>query len=161
MHKPMPRALLPLLLLLTLAVHASDAMRWVALDGRRYTVEVAATEQARTKGLMYRQSMAVTHGMLFVHPMEAPQAYWMKNTHMALDILYFNRARKLVSQQRNVPPCRLGDQCPQYPSQAAALYVLELNAGQAEALQLRDGAELKFGAGIPLLHSMPIHPPAQ
>lgn len=161
MHKPMPRALLPWLLLLPLAGHASDAMRWVELGGRRYTVEVAATEQARTKGLMYRQSMAVTHGMLFVHPMEAPQAYWMKNTHMALDILYFNRARKLVSQQRNVPPCRLGDQCPLYPSQAAALYVLELNAGQAEALQLRDGAELKFGAGIPLRHPIIINPPTQ
>ena len=161
MHKPMPRALLPWLLLLPLAGHASDAMRWVELGGRRYTVEVAATEQARTKGLMYRQSMAVTHGMLFVHPMEAPQAYWMKNTHMALDILYFNRARKLVSQQRNVPPCRLGDQCPLYTSQAAALYVLELNAGQAEALQLRDGAELKFGAGIPLRHPIIINPPTQ
>ena len=161
MHKPMPRALLPWLLLLPLAGHASDAMRWVELGGRRYTVEVAATEQARTKGLMYRQSMAVTHGMLFVHPMEAPQAYWMKNTHMALDILYFNRARTLVSQQRNVPPCRLGDQCPLYPSQAAALYVLELNAGQAEALQLRDGAELKFGAGIPLRHPIIINPPTQ
>ena len=161
MHKPMPRALLPWLLLLPLAGHASDAMRWVELGGRRYTVEVAATEQARTKGLMYRQSMAVTHGMLFVHPMEAPQAYWMKNTRMALDILYFNRARKLVSQQRNVPPCRLGDQCPLYPSQAAALYVLELNAGQAEALQLRDGAELKFGAGIPLRHPIIINPPTQ
>ena len=161
MHKPMPRALLPWLLLLPLAGHASDAMRWVELGGRRYTVEVAATEQARTKGLMYRQSMAVTHGMLFVHPMEAPQAYWMKNTHMALDILYFNRARKLVSQQRNVPPCRLGDLCPLYPSQAAALYVLELNAGQAEALQLRDGAELKFGAGIPLRHPIIINPPTQ
>ena len=154
MHKPMPRALLPLLLLLTLAVHASDAMRWVALDGRRYTV-------GPRYELFSMLAMAATHGMLFVHSVEAPQVYWMKNTRMALDILYFNRARKLVSQQRNVPPCRLGDQCPQYPSQAAALYVLELNAGQAEALQLRDGAELKFGAGIPLLHSMPIHPPAQ
>ena len=161
MHKPMPRALLPLLLLLTLAVHASDAMRGVALGGRRYTVEVAATVQARTTGLMYRQSMAATHGMLFVHSVEAPQVYWMKNTRMALDILYFNRARKLVSQQRNVPPCRLGDQCPLYPSQAAALYVLELNAGQAEALQLRDGAELKFGAGIPLRHPIIINPPTQ
>ena len=161
MHKPMPRALLPWLLLLPLAGHASDAMRWVELGGRRYTVEVAATVQARTTGLMYRQSMAATHGMLFVHSVEAPQVYWMKNTRMALDILYFNRARKLVSQQRNVPPCRLGDQCPLYPSQAAALYVLELNAGQAEALQLRDGAELKFGAGIPLRHPIIINPPTQ
>ena len=36
------------------------------------------------------------------------------------------------------------------PSDAPARYVLELNAGQAEALKLQDGVELKFGPGIPV-----------
>lgn len=72
----------------------------------------------------------------------------MKNTKIALDILYFDNDHKLVSQQRDVPPCSLGDACPPYPSNAPARYVLELNAGQAE-LKLQDGALLKFGPGIP------------
>ena len=66
-----------------------------------------------------------------------------------LDILYFDNARRLVTQQRNVPPCSGGDRCPAYPSDRPARFVLELNAGEAERLKLRDGAELTFGEGIP------------
>jgi uncharacterized membrane protein (UPF0127 family) len=73
----------------------------------------------------------------------------MKNTKIPLDILYFDNDRKLVSQQRDVPPCSLGDACPPYPSDAPARYVLELNAGQAEKLKLQDGATLTFGPDIP------------
>jgi uncharacterized membrane protein (UPF0127 family) len=73
----------------------------------------------------------------------------MKNTHIPLDILYFDSNRRLVSQQRDVPPCALGNGCPPYPSNAPARYVLELNAGEAARLKLEDGAELKFGRGIP------------
>jgi len=73
----------------------------------------------------------------------------MKNTKIALDILYFDTQRKLVAQQRDVPPCSAGNACPPYPSNAPARYVLELNAGQAAQLQLQDGAELSFDPGIP------------
>ena len=97
---------------------------------------------------MFRDQMAADHGMLFIHDREEMQAYWMKNTVIALDILYFDSQRRLVSQQRDVPPCSAGDMCPPYPSGGPARYVLELNAGQAEKLQLKDGTELKFGPGI-------------
>ena len=98
---------------------------------------------------MFRDAMADDHGMLFIHDRQEPQAYWMKNTKIPLDILYFDNDRKLVAQQRNVPTCSLGDACPSYPSNAPARYVLELNAGQAEKLKLQDGATLTFGPGIP------------
>jgi uncharacterized protein len=54
-----------------------------------------------------------------------------------------------VSQQRDVPPCALGDGCPPYPSNAPARFVLELNAGEATRLKLENGAELKLGPAIP------------
>ena len=98
---------------------------------------------------MFRDALPTGHGMLFIHDAEEPQAYWMKNTKIPLDILYFDDERKLVAQQRDVPPCSLGDGCPSYPSDAPARYVLELNAGEAARLQLKDGAELRFGPGIP------------
>lgn len=139
------------LLLITLPVLgcASDGGRWVELAGKRYTVEIADDDESRARGLMFRDSMPADHGMLFIHDTQAPQAYWMKNTRIALDILYFDNQRKLVSQQRDVPPCTLGDRCPAYPSQAPARYVLELNAGKAAEIGLQDGAELKFGPGVP------------
>lgn len=121
---------------------------WVELNGERYTVEIADDDEERARGLMFRDRMDETHGMLFVHDREEPQAYWMKNTRIPLDILYFDSQRRLVAQQRDVPPCSAGDACPSYPSGAPARYVLELNAGQAARLKLRDGAVLRFGPGI-------------
>lgn len=121
---------------------------WVEIGGQRYTVEVAKDDESRARGLMFRDEMAADHGMVFVHEREEPLAYWMKNTHIPLDILYFDGKRRLVSQQRDVPPCSGGDACPPYPSDAPAKYVLELNAGEAAKLKLATGAELRFGPGI-------------
>ena len=122
---------------------------WVELEGRRFQVEIANDDRERSRGLMFRESMAEGSGMLFIHDEEQPLAYWMKNTKIALDILYFDSERRLVSQQRDVPPCSLGNRCPPYPSHAPALYVLELNAGQAHRLGLKDGAVLKLDPDIP------------
>jgi len=139
--------LLPLLLLAGCATGAAN--HWVELQGTRYKVELALDFDARERGLMFRDRLPEDHGMLFIHDEEAMQAYWMRNTRIGLDILYFDTARRLVSQQRDVPPCSAGYQCPPYPSTGPARYVLELNAGQAEKLGLKDGAELTFGPGIP------------
>ena len=138
------------LLLLPVAGCASDSAHWVELGGKRYQVEIADNDDERARGLMFRDSMESDRGMLFIHDTEEPQAYWMKNTRIPLDILYFDNARKLVSQQRDVPACTLGDGCPPYPSDAPARYVLELNAGQAEKLNLKDGDTLTLSKSIPL-----------
>jgi uncharacterized protein len=127
---------------------SGDAGHWVEVGGERYKVEVADDDQERARGLMFRDSMPEDRGMLFVHERQEPLAYWMKNTKIPLDILYFDAQRRLVSQQRSVPPCTLGDGCPPYPSSAPARYVLELNAGQAAKLGLKNGAELRLGPAI-------------
>ena len=140
---------LPLLALaLLLSGCASAAGHWVEIGGERIPVEIADDDAERARGLMFRDELAKGTGMLFLHDREEPQAYWMKNTKIPLDILYFDSARKLVAQQRDVPPCSAGDRCPPYPSRAPAQYVLELNAGQAARLGLQDGALLTFGPGI-------------
>ncbi|MBB5734771.1 hypothetical protein FHT09_000470 [Xanthomonas arboricola] len=143
--------LLTLALLILLSGCASSGGTWVELAGTRYQVELAQNDADRAKGLMFRDAMADDHGMLFVHDRQEPLAYWMKNTKIALDILYFDNERRLVSQQRDVPPCSAGDACPPYPSKRPARYVLELNAGQAAKLSLQDGASLTLSPDIPKL----------
>ncbi|MCL7713084.1 DUF192 domain-containing protein [Stenotrophomonas mori] len=138
-----------LLLLLLSGCASADARHWVELAGTRFQVELALDDATRARGLMFRDHMDADHGMLFVHDTEAPQAYWMKNCKIPLDILYFDDQRRLVAQRRDTPPCSAGDACPPYPSGRPARYVLELNAGQAARMDLRDGAELRFGPGIP------------
>lgn len=129
---------------------ATKPGHWVELKGKRYAVEVADTDDTRAQGLMFRDEMAEDRGMFFVHPRNEMQAYWMKNTKIPLDILYFDPQLKLVSQSRDTPPCSGGDSCPPYPSTAPAQYVLELNAGEAAKLNLQDGDQLKLSKSIPL-----------
>ncbi len=136
-------------LLLVLAGCASAGGHWVEVGGQRYEVEIADSDASRAQGLMFRDSMPANHGMLFIHDAEEPQAYWMKNCKFPQDMLFFDNDRKLVSQQRDVPPCSAGDACPVYPSNAPARYVLELNAGQAARLKLQDGSEIRFDPKIP------------
>jgi uncharacterized protein len=138
------------LLFLLLLSGCASAGDWVEMGGQRYKVEIADEEAERERGLMFRDELAPGTGMIFLHDREEPQAYWMKNTRIALDILYFDSRRKLVAQQRDVPPCSLGDGCPPYPSNAPARFVLELNAGEAARLKLQDGTELRVGPGIPM-----------
>ena len=145
-----PAALIACLSLLLASATATASQRpWVEIGGQRYSVELALDDRSRAQGLMYRAALPADQGMLFVHDRQDWQAYWMKNTRIPLDILYFSRDRRLVSQQRDVPPCSAGSACPPYPSRGPALYVLELNAGEAARLELVDGALLQFGPGIP------------
>lgn len=118
------------------------------INGQRYVVEVADTPEAHDRGLMFRRELAPDAGMLFIFEDEAPRAFWMKNTYIPLDILYFDGSRRLVSAQRDVPPCGDQPRCPAYPSAGPARYVLELNAGQSRLLGLKPGDTLKI-EGVP------------
>lgn len=156
------RLLAPFLLLLLLLVPLAWAQEepgayaitpmstsWIELRGHRYTVEIAQTDAQRARGLMFRNHMAGNCGMLFIHRVEEPLAYWMKNTMIALDIFYFDGNRKLVSVSRSTPPCTLGDGCPPYRSDGPARYVLELNSGAADRLRAQKGDRLTLGPNIP------------
>ena len=113
----MQRAALSVFLLFALS-SASGCVSggdWVELKGTRIAIEIADEHAERTRGLMHRDRLEAGSGMLFVHADEEPQAYWMKNTKIPLDILYFDAERRLVSMSR-AAPCSLGDRCPPHPS---------------------------------------------
>ncbi|UGB37720.1 DUF192 domain-containing protein [Frateuria soli] len=113
----------------------------VELHGHRFTTELAMDDASREHGLMMRTTLAPDHSMLFVFPDTQPRWFWMKDTLIPLDILYFDADRKLVSMQLDVPPCK-ADPCPSYPSDAPARYVLELPAGTARRIGAEQGDEL-------------------
>jgi uncharacterized membrane protein (UPF0127 family) len=114
---------------------------YVELKGQRFRVEVADTPEKWSLGLMFRDHLPENHGMLFIFPREAPRSFWMKNTRIPLDILYFDRDLKLVSTTAGARPCRTRV-CPGYPSAGPAQYVLELNAGKASELGVAPGDSL-------------------
>ena len=130
-----------LVLLVFSACTAADPT--VELQGERFSVEVVRTPEKQALGLMYRDEMADDHGMLFIFPNEARRSFWMKNTRIALDIIYFDADLRMVSVSENTPPCRT-PRCPSYPSEGPAQYVLELNAGKASELDLEAGSSLSL-----------------
>jgi len=101
---------------------------YVELNRERFSIELADTQDKRALGLMFRDSMPEDHGMLFIFPGETRRSFWMKNTRIALDIFYFDSNLMLVSVAENTPPCRIPE-CPKYPSDGPAKYVLELHVG--------------------------------
>jgi uncharacterized membrane protein (UPF0127 family) len=128
------------LLLMSLGAHAATAPS-VTLHGKTFVTEFAVDDDSRELGLMNRKVLAADHSMLFVFADDQPRSFWMKNTLIPLDILYFNKERKLASMQLNAQPCQ-ADPCATYPSDGNARYVLELPAGTAGKLGLKLGDEM-------------------
>ncbi len=107
--------------------------------------ELADTSLKRAQGLMFREHLANDRGMLFIFGDAQLWTFWMKNTKIPLDIIWMDGTKTIIHIERNVPICtRQDDGCPQYHSAEGALYVLELGAGRAEALQLQRGMRLSF-----------------
>ncbi len=149
-EQAMKHALLSLLFLLAASACAAPppyAQAAVELDGHRFSVELATDNASRQHGLMMRTKLEADHGMLFAFPVMGPQGFWMKNTLIPLDILYFDDGGRLVSIQRDVPPCK-ADPCPIYPSAAPAIYVLELSAGTAQRIGAKPGDVLKIDGDL-------------
>jgi len=105
--------------------------------------ELVDTPQQRSRGLMFRERLAPDAGMLFVFEEAGEWSFWMKNTKVALDILWIGPDRKIVHIEENVPPCRQ-DPCPEYKPGKDALYTLELPAGAVKREHLTKGMTLAF-----------------
>jgi len=103
-------------------------------------IEIADNSYERQTGLMYRESMEDDQGMLFIYDNEAPRAFYMKNTYIPLDIIYFAADSTAVSFQKNAQP---QDET-SLPSGEPAQFVLELNAGLADDWNIEVGDKIDF-----------------
>jgi uncharacterized membrane protein (UPF0127 family) len=107
--------------------------------------ELADTALKRGRGLMFRDHLAADRGMLFSFGDLQSWSFWMKNTKIPLDIFWMDDKKKIVHIERNVPVCtKTDDTCPQYRPNDGAMFVLELNGGRADALDLQRGKRLEF-----------------
>jgi uncharacterized protein len=125
---------------------AVDLPRVVLPDGFEVAVEIAADDYARARGLMYRESLPVGRGMLFIFPEPGIYPFWMMNTMIPLDIIWIEAGGRVVHVEEGVPPCRT-EICPNYPPSAEATFVLELASGEAAAHRVRVGKRV----GLPPL----------
>ena len=103
-------------------------------------IEIADDQESIVQGLMYRNEMEEKQGMLFIMPATEPQAFWMLNTYIPLDIIFVGPDRRIVKIRENTVP----KSTDQVTSQAPAAYVLEVNAGFAARHGLREGDRLAW-----------------
>ena len=93
-------------------------------------VEFAINPAQHSFGLMMRSHLPENNGMLFIFDGEKPRSFWMKNTRIPLDMVFFDGAGHFVSMISDVPPLTLSPRLSEGPAQ----YVLEVNAGKARRL---------------------------
>lgn len=96
----------------------------------RIRAEIAADNASRMTGLMNRTELEAGAGMLFVFDEEERLNFWMKNTKLPLDILFFDGDGSFISRT-TMDPC-LADPCTLYPSAAPARFALEVNRGEKQ-----------------------------
>lgn len=129
-------------MLLTLRAASALDLTPIAVGSATFQVEIARSVAERTRGLMFRDALPPDHGMLFVQP-SGPAAFWMKNTYIPLDLLYFDAAGQLTQIIAAVPPCTTRI-CPIYSSHSGKIrYILEINAGEAARRGVQIGDRLE------------------
>jgi uncharacterized protein len=124
----------------------------VKFGGRSIELEVARTPLQEQIGLMFRTSMPMDHGMVFLFDPPRPTRFWMRNTLIPLDMLFVYQG-KIAYVAANVPPCTTPN-CATYgaPDYNTPIdTVIELNAGMAQKLQIKvgDSAKVEFLATSP------------
>jgi uncharacterized membrane protein (UPF0127 family) len=119
-----------------------DTMTITTANGRFvYDIEVATTPQQQARGLMYRTSLGVNKGMLFIFPREQMQAFWMANTLIPLDMVFIDAEARLISIQREAEPLSRTSR----PSEGPARFVLEIDGGEAAVLGIDADTLFEFG----------------
>lgn len=106
----------------------------------RVEVEVAATHDARTRGLMWRTELAAGKGMLFLFPEEEMQSFWMRNTLISLDMIFINTGMKVAGIVERAEPRTLSARSVGAPSQ----FVLEVPGGWSQSVGVKKGSTVEF-----------------
>ncbi len=113
-----------------------------------FKVQIADSLEERTKGLQQVAELSDEEGMWFVFDHPQNLSFWMKDTLIALDIIFVSAEMKVINVAHNVPPCSEADPeqvfCKTYVATEPAQYVLEIRGGLAEELGISSGDVVKF-----------------
>jgi len=114
----------------------------VCIKENCFIVELALTENEKSKGLMFQKSLDKNKGMLFIYDKEGVYNFWMKNTLISLDIIWIDSDKQIVYIEHNAKPC--GEVCNSLSPSKNSRYVLEVNGGTMEELNITIGDFIEF-----------------
>ena len=105
-----------------------------------FNVDIADTQQKRSKGLMFRSALDIDRGMLFVFPTESYVSVWMKNTLLSLDIIFISKNMMIVDLVEKTSP--MSEDI--YTSKENTKYILEINSGLIKSLNINLGDKINI-----------------
>jgi uncharacterized membrane protein (UPF0127 family) len=120
-------------------------------QSRSLLVWTACSAQEQAKGLMHHHELIGVDGMLFAFDDEAPRTFWMHNTPLALDMLFFDRHGALLNIVHNAEP--MTDTPRQ--SAAPAAFVLEVMGGMVRRWQMSGALRLTLPPAVCLQRHAP------
>lgn len=103
-------------------------------------VEVAADDETRQRGLMFRRHMADDAGMIFLFDQAEHQSFWMHNTYLPLDMIFIREDMSVLGVVENATPQT--DDPREVPGESK--FVLEVNAGFARRHGIGPGTQVRF-----------------
>ena len=123
----------------------------VTLGSVPFRVELAITSEQRIQGLSGHPPLAPGAGMLFVFEQAQRYSFWMREMLFPLDMIWIDAECTVVHITRNAPPQApeqaLAD-LPRYGPPVPILYVLEINAGEAESAPVTVGSPAQFTGSL-------------
>ena len=102
-------------------------------------LEVAETPEEIKRGLMFRESLPESTGMLFVFPGEDYLSFWMRNTYIPLSLAFLDSQGVIVDIQRMKPL----DEKP-HISRKKASFAIETNQGWFQQHHIEIGDTFKI-----------------
>jgi uncharacterized membrane protein (UPF0127 family) len=133
----------------------------VEIAGERFTLEIAADDESRARGLQGRMGIPADGGMLFVFPRPLRQAFWMEDCLVDIDVIYLDaQGRVTAAHTMKVEPPRRSTETEaayqrrlrKYPSVYPAQFAIELKAGTIDRLGI--GIDRKIELDLPRLKAM-------
>lgn len=122
------------------AVLSQDAFVYrttsLKLGGATFELDIADTSAKKERGLGGRPALAADRGMVFPYDQAGRLCFWMKGMRFAIDILWLDSAKKVISVEKSLSPNTYPQTfCPDQPAQ----YVVELPAGASDRVSVKIG----------------------
>ncbi len=107
-----------------------------------FSVEIADDMAEQARGLMFREKLAASSGMLFVYKEAHHAIFWMQNVPISLDLIFLDQTGVVMRIAHNARPY---DES-RIDGGENIQMILEINGGMANALGISLGSELRHPA---------------
>lgn len=106
----------------------------IEIGKKEFNVDIAETEEEKEKGLQNIYYLPKDEGMLFIYSEPETVGFWMKDTELALDIIFINEDFEVISISKGEPNTEI------IHEESNVKYVLEVNIDSG----IEKGDELEF-----------------